>query len=104
MCIRVTVNSPSSSINGVKEMKDFRRTFNISYTSVTVTSSLTNETVSAQCSSEDDIETSALLVHAKSLQCMYYELLHVKMNFVGCHCISVFSWCSGWCPGLRAAV
>ena len=40
-------------------MKDFRSTFNISYTTVTVK---TNKTVSAQCTSEDDVETSALLV------------------------------------------
>ena len=48
----------------MKEMKDFRHTFNISYIPIAVISSnASNETVSAaRCSSDDDVETSALLV------------------------------------------
>ena len=40
-------------MSGVKEMVGFRKTFNISYSPI-------NQ--SAQCGSEDDVETSALIV------------------------------------------
>ena len=46
----------SSGINGVKEMEGFRRTFNISY------SPGDHVNHSDQCGSEDDVETSALIV------------------------------------------
>ena len=45
-----------SGINGVKEMEGFRRTFNISYSP----GDHVNQT--EQCGSEDDVETSALIV------------------------------------------
>ena len=54
-------------------MKDFRRTLNISYTDVTVSLTVTNESASAQCSSEDDLETSALLVLSIQI------IVHVQM-------------------------
>lgn len=50
-----------SSVNGVKEMPGYRVTFNISYT----LSLSSGENGTEQCSSSDDVETSALLV------CMY---------------------------------
>lgn len=45
-------------MNGVKEMHGYRVTFNISYT-LTLSS---GENGTEQCSSSDDVETSALLV------------------------------------------
>ena len=56
-------------------MKDFRHTFNISYTTVIVSSSsLKNDIATAtQCSSEDDVETSALLVPTNNI--MHAKLL-----------------------------
>ena len=66
----ITVTEFPSSINGVKEVRGFRQTFNISYTTVIVSSSLSqkNDTATAtQCSSEDDVETSALLVPTNNI-------------------------------------
>ena len=59
MCVHLL----SSSINAVKETVGFRRTFNISYT----LSEEDHINHTAQCGSEDDVETSALIVQ-KSLQ------------------------------------
>lgn len=53
-----------SSINGVKEMQGFRETFNISFTQEALGG--LNVTEGVQCGSEDDVETSALLVQCQS--------------------------------------
>ena len=50
------------SINGVKEMRGFRMTFNISFNQGEDLDVL-NQTDSMQCGSKDDVDTSALLVH-----------------------------------------
>ena len=49
-----------SSINGVKEMRGFRNAFNITFTDQKIEDNLTD--TAAQCSSSDDVETSALVV------------------------------------------
>ena len=49
------------SFNGVKEMRGFRETFNISFNQDDL-----NETDGAMCGSTDDLETSALLVRFQS--------------------------------------
>ena len=53
-----------SSINGVKEMQGFRETFNISFTQEGLGG--LNVTEGIHCGSEDDVETSALLVQSQS--------------------------------------
>ena len=63
-----------SSINGVKEMRGFRETFNIGFDGEA--SDDLNVTDNSQCDSDDDVETSALLVWNNC--CMYNAL-----NFAG---------------------
>ena len=53
---------PHSSINGVKEMPGFRETFNISFNQDAMGGVNATDGASVQCGSEDDVETSALLV------------------------------------------
>ena len=59
---------PQSSINGVKEMRGFRETFNISFNQEALGG--LNMSDSGQCGSEDDVETSALLVCTWIVQCV----------------------------------
>lgn len=83
-------------------MKYFRQTFNISYTTLSVPNfRQTNETVSsAQCSSDDDVEISALLVP----QFNAYSTGSVIINLVGSYSVCVLHQCSGGCLVVRAAV